>query len=237
MSGGRRGQQKRGPQMLALTVIHILFGTISIVAGASAMVLKKGAKLHRLSGRVFAVSLVLSSVAGCCLALIVDDQFLAFLAGVLTVYLVGSGVLAAAGRAGQRSHLAMFAIASTLTGAMFWLAWEASRAEAGTMLGYGPGPYIFLGAICLIATLGDVRTLIARTLGPADRLSRHLWRMSFGFFIAAGSLFTGPGASAFPQSVRESGVLSLPEPLILLLMIFWLIRVRWRSAPRTAPSI
>lgn len=222
--------------MLALTMIHILFGTISIFAGASAMISKKGAKLHRLSGRVFAASLVLSSLAGCCLALMVDNQFLAFLAGILTVYLVSSGVLAAAGRAGQRSHFAMLAIATTLAASLFWLAWKASRAEAGTMLGYGAGPYIFLGVICAIAALGDSRALIARTLRPADRLSRHLWRMSLGFFIAAGSLFTGPGASVFPESIRASGALSVPEPLILLLMLFWLVRIRWTRAARPAPS-
>ena len=46
--------------------------------------------------------------------------------------------------------------------------------------------------------------------------------MCIGFFIAAGSAFTGPGASAFPEAVRDSGILSLPELIIVLLMFLWL---------------
>ena len=49
--------------------------------------------------------------------------------------------------------------------------------------------------------------------------------MSFGFFIAAGSLFTGPGSKVFPELIRQTGILSAPEAIIALLMVFWLVRV------------
>jgi hypothetical protein len=52
--------------------------------------------------------------------------------------------------------------------------------------------------------------------------------MCIGFFIAAGSAFTGPGASAFPEVVQRSGILSLPELTIVLLMLFWL----WKTLRR-----
>jgi len=57
--------------------------------------------------------------------------------------------------------------------------------------------------------------------------------MCIGFFIAAGSAFTGPGASAFPQAVQDSGILSLPELTIMLLMLFWL----WKTLRRPRPMI
>jgi hypothetical protein len=46
--------------------------------------------------------------------------------------------------------------------------------------------------------------------------------MCIGFFIAAGSAFTGPGAYAFLEVVQNSGILSLPELAIILFVLFWL---------------
>jgi hypothetical protein len=57
--------------------------------------------------------------------------------------------------------------------------------------------------------------------------------MCIGFFIAAGSAFTGPGASVFPDAVRNSGVLSLPELTIMLLMLFWL----WKTLRQPRPLV
>jgi hypothetical protein len=63
-----------------------------------------------------------------------------------------------------------------------------------------------------------------------QRISRHLWRMCFGLFIATGSFFLGQGSKVFPASVLKTGVLLVPAVLPLLLLIFWMIRVRFTNA-------
>jgi hypothetical protein len=58
---------------------------------------------------------------------------------------------------------------------------------------------------------------------------RHLWRMCFGFFIATGSFFLGQ-QQVFPAWLRGSIVLFIPALLPLVLLIFWLFRVRFTNA-------
>jgi hypothetical protein len=76
----------------------------------------------------------------------------------------------------------------------------------------------------------------------AKRVARHLWRMCFGLFIAAGSFFLGPsnrplrllsavglGQHLAPAFFSTSLYLILTI-LPLILLIFWLVRVRFRNA-------
>ena len=73
------------------------------------------------------------------------------------------------------------------------------------------------------------------------RISRHLWRMCFGLFIAAGSFFMGPsnrpvrllsavglGQHLSPALFSTSLYLFLTV-LPLILLIFWLVRVRFAN--------
>lgn len=180
--------------------------------------------------------MIASALAGSAIALMVDGQFIAFLAGLLTVYLVVSGVLAVASKAQRAARAALFVISSGLALWFYSLAWVSSQSAEGVYLGYGAGPYIFLGSMALLAAGGDLYALLTMPLARPACLSRHLWRMCFAFFIAAGSLFTGPGATAFPEAVRASGLLSVPEPLILLVMLAWLVRLRVRRGRPVAVS-
>jgi hypothetical protein len=63
----------------------------------------------------------------------------------------------------------------------------------------------------------------------AHRIVRHLWRMCFGLFIATGSFFIGQ-QQVFPAFLRKTNVLFVPAILPLILLIFWLFRVRFTNA-------
>jgi hypothetical protein len=90
----------------------------------------------------------------------------------------------------------------------------------------------FLAAIMILAALGDLRVMRSGALRGRARLARHLWRMCFALFIAAGSFF----------SIRERVARVLPEPftamplrmVAMLLpfaaMFYWLWRMRNRRA-------
>jgi hypothetical protein len=68
--------------------------------------------------------------------------------------------------------------------------------------------------------------LVRGGVSGSQRIARHLWRMCFGLFIASGSFFMGR-QQIFPDFIRESNVLIFLTILPLLLLIFWLVRVRF----------
>lgn len=73
--------------------------------------------------------------------------------------------------------------------------------------------------------------LIRGGLSGSQRIARHLWRMCFALFVASGSFFLGR-IRIFRHSVRELYIPWVLAFLTLLLMIFWLVRVRTTSRYR-----
>jgi len=82
-----------------------------------------------------------------------------------------------------------------------------------------------LGVVATLATIGDIRLLVRDGIAGTQRIARHLWRMCFAFFIAAGSIFLAR-QHLFPVIMRKTGTLYFLSFLPLILMIFWLFRVR-----------
>ena len=64
-------------------------------------------------------------------------------------------------------------------------------------------------------------------IAGSARIARHLWRMSAALTIASGSFFLGQ-QRVMPAAMRGSPWLFVPVFAPLLLMVFWLIRVRFR---------
>src|ERR1019366_1794672 len=91
------------------------------------------------------------------------------------------------------------------------------------------GMYFVMGSVMLLAAAGDIRMLVHGGVFGAKRIVRHLWRMCFGLFIATGSFFLGQ-QQVFPAWLRGSSVLFVPALLPLVLLIFWLFRVRFTNA-------
>ena len=92
----------------------------------------------------------------------------------------------------------------------------------------------FLGAVSLLAAAGDIRMLVRGGISGTQRLVRHLWRMCFGLFIATGSFFLGQ-QQVFPAFLRKTNILFIPAILPLVLMIFWLVRVRFANGYKIKP--
>ena len=100
----------------------------------------------------------------------------------------------------------------------------------------------------LVCAAGDIRMLVRRGLFGTQRIARHLWRMCFGFFIATGSFFLGPAnrpvrllsavglRQQFFRGVFRQEVLLFLAVLPLLLLIFWLVRVRFTNKYNRAVS-
>jgi hypothetical protein len=100
----------------------------------------------------------------------------------------------------------------------------------------GPGVVLALGGLCLLAALLDLNVILRGPLSRPQRISRHLWRMCFAFFIATGSFFLGQ-QDVLPKAVRGSPVLFVLALAPLVLMLFWLVRVRIPKRPDVTPYL
>jgi hypothetical protein len=89
----------------------------------------------------------------------------------------------------------------------------------------GPGPVFALAGLCTLAGLLDLSVILRRNISQVARLSRHLWRMCFAFFIATGSFFLGQ-QKVLPAALHKSTLLYLVAFAPFALMVFWLVRVR-----------
>ena len=87
-----------------------------------------------------------------------------------------------------------------------------------------------LATVMILAAAGDVRILRFGMPRGGPRLARHLWRMCFALFIAAGSFFSirGRVARVLPEPFTTGPMRALPILLLFGAMFYWLARVRGR---------
>ena len=223
------------PELVTLFA-HVSLGTLAVIVGAIALGSRKGQTVHVSAGRVFVLSMGASSLLGAMLgATNYETLWITVHAGILGATLVASGVLAVRirVRGAKRLFIAIAGLNFLNTAALFAAGWYATTLPDARLYGFAAEDYFFLFGMAAIACVGDVRMIFGSQISHRLRLAQHILRMCIGFFIAAGSAFTGPGASVFPELVRNSGVLSLPELAIILLMLFWL----WRTLRPTRPLV
>jgi hypothetical protein len=140
----------------------------------------------------------------------------------MVCYFVATSWLAARRRDGTTGKFELLACATALTMAALMI-WGGLTGSGTTPA--GTGPVFALGGICLLAGLLDLNAFLRRKLTAAQRLSRHLWRMCFAFFIATGSFFLGQ-QDVMPQAVRGSPMLFALAFAPFAVMAFWLARLR-----------
>lgn len=224
-----------------ILVVHICSGTLGLLSGAVAVSVRKGSPRHVLAGKVFVASMLIMAVAAVYLA-ITKDQPNNIGGGILTFYLIGTAWLTARRRDGETSHFDWVALLIPLAiGILGWMnGLEALRTPEGSKYGVPAGMHLFMGSVCLFAAAGDVRMLVSGGVLGTKRIARHLWRMCFGLFIAAGSFFLGPSnrplrllsalAPRLSPALFSTDLYLILTILPLLLLIFWLVRVRFTSA-------
>ena len=228
-----------------ILVAHICAGTVGLLSGTAAMSFRKGSPRHMLAGKVFVASMLTMGVLAVYLA-ITRHQPSNIGGGLLTVYLIGTAWLTARRRDGETIRFDWVALLFPLAlGILLWMnGIKVVRSGASSQGGVPAGMMFFMGSICLLAAAGDVRMLVRGGVFGAKRIARHLWRMCFGLFIAAGSFFFGPsnrplrllstvGLGKYLSPALFSTTLYLILTLLpLILLIFWLVRVRFTNAYR-----
>jgi hypothetical protein len=220
-----------------LLLFHIGGGMVGLFSGAAAMSFRKGSRSHRVAGNVFFVSMLGMSTAGACLAFMKSETNNVF-GGLLTFYLVATSWVTARRRERETSafDLGAFVVSSALGAFILTYGIEAATSPTGEKEGLPPGIYFFLASVALVSAAGDVRMLMRGGISGTPRLVRHLWRMCFAWFVASASLFLAR-PRIFPTLMRKTHTLLLLGILPLLLMVFWLVRVRFAPGLPRSPVL
>jgi hypothetical protein len=231
-----------------ILIVHICGGTLGLLSGTAAISFRKGSPSHIRAGKVFVASMLVMAVTAVYLG-VVKHQPNNVGGGILTFYLIGTAWLTAKRMDGETGRLEWVALLVPLgLGVLTWMnGLKIVHSGASSQDGVPVGMNFFMGSVMLLAAAGDVRMLLCGGVSGTKRIARHLWRMCFGLFIAAGSFFLGPsnrplrllskvGLGQHLSQAFFSTTLYLVLTLLpLLLLIFWLIRVRFTSAFKRKP--
>ena len=214
---------------------HISGGTVGLISGAVALLARKGGKLHRLSGNIFFVSMLVMTGIGAIVAPFIPDR-VSSVAGFMSFYLIFSGWLTVERRRDGIGALEIIGCVWAISGAAaaMFLSWLAAQTPEHTLDGAPQQAFYIFVTVSAIAALADLKVILRRGIGGAQRVARHVWRMCFGLFVASGSLFLGQ-AQVFPDWIRQLHVLPYLALAPLPFMLFWMFYVRLSKRYRGRP--
>jgi len=204
--------------------IHIVAGALALILGAVALLARKGARLHRRSGQLFVCAMVVMGITAAVLGNIGG--------GLMSAYFVVTAVTTVrpATALTRWVNVSALVVAAVLALGSMDKGFKAFASPGGMLNGVPFFMLFFIGTVMTIAAIGDVRVMWSGVLRGGPRLARHLWRMCFALFIAAGSFFSIQArvAKLLPEPFTTPAMRVLPIALVFIAMFYWLWRVRGR---------
>ncbi len=202
--------------------VHIFGGAVAIVVGFTALFVGKGSSLHRRSGQVFVAAMVILGLSAAPLGNSAG--------GFMAVYFVVTALTTVRPVPRQLDiGLMLFALAFGL----LIVADGTATLLDGKMAKDGvPVPMVlFLGIVMLLSSWGDYKLIRTGPLRGSPRIIRHLWRMCFSLWIAAGSFFTirKRVETILPEPFLDLWVRMIPVIVPLLAIVYWLWRIKYRK--------
>jgi len=227
-----------------LMVIHIAIGVFLLFTGVAAISLKKGSKLHRLAGNIFVISMLLIVANGTYLGFFILDYgrsavILSINNGLIAAYLAATSWLTIKRKENTTGMLDILACGFILSVASlsFYAGWFTPAPDVELEFVLPTVIYNSVAGLLMFFALLDLSVIFRGGIGGKQRIARHLWRMLFSFLIATTILFIA-NAATFPDSIRAIKVFSIPllsyAPIaVILVMVFWLIKVLFTKWWRT----
>jgi hypothetical protein len=108
---------------------------------------------------------------------------------------------------------------------------KAFNSPGGVLNGVPIAMHFLMAGVMILAATGDARIMRSGVPRGGPRLARHLWRMCFALFIAAGSFFSirERVAKILPEPFTTAPMRALPILVVFGAMFYWLWRVRRRA--------
>jgi uncharacterized membrane protein len=208
---------------LPALIVHIVGGTVALSAGAAALWFRKGGTGHARAGTIFFGAMFVLTASGWLIASLKPDWGTAAIA-IFTAYLVVSARVSARRRDGKPGRIVFVgcgvAIACAL--AFLWLGlFGGTRPNA-----LPPAADFPFAGLAALAVALDLNFILRGAAAPPQRIARHVWRMCTALLIAAISFFVGQ-QKVMPVSWRGSLLLLMPPLTVFVLMLFWLMRLRF----------
>jgi hypothetical protein len=218
--------------LIMLLPVHIVAGGLAIVLGAVALLASKGAWLHRRSGLLFVYAMLIMGFSGSILALRISLTNANVLGGFMSAYFVVTALTTVRPVSPwtRRLNWAALVVAIALSLIDIGIGFKAFASPDHTLAGVPFFMSFFMALILTLAASGDIRLMRLGALRAGPRLSRHLWRMCFALFIAAGSFFSirERVAKILPEPFTTPMMRALPILLVFVAMFYWMWRVRGR---------
>lgn len=214
----------------AVLAFHVLAGTIALAAGSVAIVARKGSAWHRRSGIVFVYAMIAMGLTG--VGISVYEGNTTVLAGAITAYLVFTAwtAIRPLAEGGRRVDIALMLLAWLFAIGTWMEAIETLGMPGMHRDGVPAGMQFFFAIVLTFAAIGDLRLIRDGGITGTRRLARHLWRMSFGLWIATGSFIAQFVRMTFvPDWMRSIPVILVLAAGPLVLLVYWMWRVRLRQ--------
>ena len=215
--------------------IHIAAGGLAIVLGAMALLVKKGGTIHRRSGLLFVYAMLVLGTTAALLGFRKSSTDGNVFGGLMTVYFIGTALTTVRPVSSwtRSSNIAALTVAVGLALVDIAGGVKAFNSPRGLLNGVPFVMYFFIAGVMILAATGDVRIMRFGVPRGGPRLARHLWRMCFAMFIAAGSFFSirERVAKILPEPFTTAPMRALPILLVFGAMFYWLWRVRRRTLP------
>jgi len=221
-----------------LLAIHVAAGGLAIVLGAMALLVKKGGTIHRRSGLLFVSAMLVMGTSASILGFRKSPTDGNVFAGFMVAYFVGTALTTVRPVSPwtRRFNVAALGVAVGLASIDIAAGVKAFNSPRGSLNGVPFPMFFFLATVLILAAIGDLRIMRFGMHRGGPRLARHLWRMCFALFIAAGSFFSirARVAKILPEPLTTAPMRALPILLLFGAMFYWLWRVRGR---RTLPVL
>ena len=215
-----------------LLAIHIAAGGLAIILGAVALLVRKGGSIHRRVGLLFVFAMLVMGTTASILALRKTPIDPNVFGGLMVAYFVITALTTVRPVSPWTRRISAVLLTIPVGLALIDIAEgvKAVNSPAGFLNGVPFPMYFSLAMVFIMAAIGDVRIMRFGMPRGGPRLARHLWRMCFALFIAAGSFFSSRArvAKILPEPFTTAPMRALPILLLFAAMFYWLWRVRRR---------
>jgi uncharacterized membrane protein len=228
--------------MQMLLPVHVVAGGLALIFGFAALFVKKGGTLHRRSGMLFVYAMVVMGTTASILEFCQSAGVGNLVAALLSIYFVGTALTTVRRPSRWTRAIDVAALIVAIGLAVAAVAGGVQRVSSAGLSSSGVplrtiGVMSFiLAAVLLLCAAGDLRVMRSGMPSGGKRLARHLWRMCFALFIAAGSFFSirERVAKILPEPFTTGPMRALPVVLLFGAMFYWLWRVRAKRQPTAA---
>ena len=201
-----------------LLILHIVTGSVGLLAGTITLWLRKGGATHRMTGSIFSYAMLSAGFSALALSILRPNYFLLII-GIFTIYMVSTGLRYIRLRDPGKKHAGFDWFLTIVMGitALYFLVSGVRLAFQGNLFGI---VYIVFGSIGGLFVRADSNNYKGKSEEINFWQTAHLQRMT-GAYIASLTAFLVVNYQILPAFVPPWLVWILPSLVLTPLIIKW----------------